>query len=116
MRLSIRLLSALLAFVPVSYASAQTPMTDDAKMTLYTFDKDTDGQSACYDGCARNWPPYLGKAGETKGEGWTLIDRTDGTKQWAHKGKPVYLYFEDTKAGDVLGDGKGGGTWHTLTE
>lgn len=116
MKTSIALLSASLAFAPISYAAAQTAMTNDAKMTLYTFDKDADGKSACYDDCAKNWPPYLGKEGETKAEGWSLVDRTDGTKQWSYKGKPVYLYHEDAKEGDAKGDGKGGGIWHILTE
>ncbi|WP_283177612.1 hypothetical protein [Gemmobacter sp. 24YEA27] len=90
-------------------------MTDDAKMTLYTFDKDTGGKSSCYDDCAAKWPPYLGKAGEDKGEGWTLVERKDGTHQWAYDGKPTYLYVEDTKAGDVMGDGKGG-VWHVIKD
>ena len=96
-------------------AFAQTVMTNDAKMTLYTFDKDEGGKSSCYDDCAKNWPPYLGQAGEDKGEGWTLVERTDGTQQWAYDGKPTYLYIEDTKAGDVMGDGKGG-AWHVIKE
>lgn len=114
MKASIFWLSTALILAPFGLAAAETAMTNDAKMTLYTFDKDTKGTSACYDDCAKNWPPYVGKAGETKGEGWTLIDRTDGSKQWAYKGKPVYLYREDTKAGEKMGEGKGNGTWHVL--
>src|SRR5579871_4774679 len=33
-------------------------MTDFQGMTLYTFDKDTQGVSNCYNGCAKAWPPY----------------------------------------------------------
>ena len=33
--------------------------------------------------------------------------------QWAFKGKPVYLFAGDVKAGDVNGD-KQGGVWHVL--
>lgn len=116
MKTGMMLFTAFFALAPIGYAAAQTVMTDDAKMTLYTFDKDADGKSACYDDCAKNWPPYLGKAGDTKGEGWALVARTDGSQQWAYKGKPVYLYHEDAKEGDAMGDGKGGGTWHKLTQ
>ena len=96
-------------------SAAQTVLTNDAKMTLYTFDQDKDGKSACYDDCAAKWPPYLGKTGEKKGEGWTLVERTDGAMQWAYDGKPTYLYADDKLAGDKSGDGKGG-VWHVIAE
>lgn len=115
MKIASALLSAALALGAVSAAQAETVMTDDAGMTLYTFDKDAGGVSSCYDNCATNWPPYLGEAGEEKGEGWALAARTDGSMQWTYDGKPVYLYYEDTAAGDMKGDGKGG-VWHVLKE
>ena len=96
-------------------AQAVTTIADAKGMVLYTFDKDAGGKPSCYDACAVKWPPYLGKAGETKGEGWTLVDRTDGTKQWAYDGKPMYFYQGDKKAGDAMGDGMGG-MWHVIKE
>ncbi len=36
---------------------------------------------------------------------WTIITRDDGLKQWAYKGKPLYAFAKDTKAGDKTGDG-----------
>ncbi len=99
-----------------STCAAMAGMVMDAKgNTLYIFDKDTGGVSACYDDCAKNWPPYLGKADDPLTEGWTLVDRKDGTKQWAYDGKPMYYFIGDTKAGDVTGDGKGG-VWHVIKE
>ncbi|MBN9047139.1 MAG: hypothetical protein J0H18_15955 [Rhizobiales bacterium] len=32
---------------------------------------------------------------------------------WAYKGKLLYRYHDDKKAGDVKGDGKGG-VWHVV--
>ncbi len=87
--------------------------TDEKGMTLYTFDKDEANKSNCYDECAKNWPPYLAAA-DAKAEGeWTLVDRTDGNKQWAYEGKPVYLWVKDTKPGDVTGD-MVGEVWHVV--
>jgi predicted lipoprotein with Yx(FWY)xxD motif len=87
-------------------------LTDAKGMTLYTWDKDSAGVSTCYDKCAANWPPALASA-DAKADGdFTLVDRTDGTKVWAYKGKPLYLWIKDTKPGDMTGDGVGG-TWHT---
>jgi predicted lipoprotein with Yx(FWY)xxD motif len=99
-----------------STVAAMAGMIMDAKgNTLYIFDKDVGGVSACYDACAAKWPPYLGKADDPLTEGWTLVDRTDGTKQWAYDGKPMYLFAGDTKPGDMAGDGLGG-VWHVIKE
>jgi predicted lipoprotein with Yx(FWY)xxD motif len=85
--------------------------TDDKGMTLYTFDKDDQGKSNCYDQCAKNWPPFAATA-DAKAEGdWTIIDRTDGSKMWAYGGKPLYTFSRDGKPGDVTGD-MVGGVWH----
>lgn len=115
MKTPILWLSVVAALAPFTPALAQSVMTNDEQMTLYTFDKDADGKSACNDDCAKNWPPNLGKAGEAKDSDWTLIERTDGTMQWAYKGKPTYLYHEDMQAGDMKGDGKGG-VWHVIAQ
>ena len=34
-------------------------LTDAKGMTLYTFDKDSAGKSACSGKCAENWPPLI---------------------------------------------------------
>lgn len=74
-------------------------------MSLYTFDKDAGGKSACNGPCATNWPP-LAAAADAKAEGdWSVISREDGSKQWAYKGKPVYHWVKDQKPGDRSGDG-----------
>ena len=92
---------------------AKSGMFVNAKgMTLYTFDKDTAGKSACNGQCATNWPPAL-VADNAKGAGdWTIVVRDDGLKQWAYKGKPVYGWAKDTKPGDTTGDGFMNGAWH----
>ena len=90
-------------------------LTDEKGMTLYVFDKDADGKSACNGPCATNWPPLMA-SGDAKAEGgYTIITRDDGGKQWAYKGKPLYTWTKDTKAGDVTGDGVAGNTWHIAT-
>ncbi len=86
-------------------------LTDANGMSLYTFDPDTATSSACNGGCARNWPPLLA-TNDDKGSGdFTIIDRTNGTKQWAYNGEPLYLWVNDRAPGDTTGDGIGG-TWH----
>lgn len=82
------------------------PVLTDAKgMTLYTFDKDKDGVSSCYEDCAKNWPPLMAPE-ESAAEGdYGVTERTDGTYQWTYKGMPLYTWVKDGKAGDTTGDG-----------
>lgn len=85
----------------------------DAKgMTLYTFDKDSAGKSACNGACATNWPPLVAPAGAKPTGAWTVVTRDDGAMQWAYKTKPLYAWSKDAKPGDVTGDGFLNGAWH----
>jgi len=90
-------------------------LTDANGMSLYTWDKDADGVSNCYDQCATNWPPALADASAAAEGDFTLVDRKDGTKVWAYKGKPLYAWAKDAKPGDTTGDGVGG-AWHLAVE
>lgn len=93
-------------------AMEKNGMLVDAKgMTLYTFDKDSDGKSMCNGGCAQNWPPLMAEAGAKAMEDWTLVKRDDGSLQWAYYGKPLYTFVQDKKPGDMTGEGKMG-VWH----
>lgn len=89
--------------------------TDAKGMTLYTYAKDTPGQSACAGGCATNWPPLAAAADATPTGDWTIIKRADGTAQWAHLGRPLYTFAKDTKPGEKTGDAAGGGTWRAAS-
>lgn len=100
-------------------AHAQAVKTQDgvlvnsAGMTLYTFDKDAGGKSACNDQCAKIWPPVTAAADAKASGDLSVITRDDGSKQWAYKGKPVYLYAKDTKPGDKTGDNFKD-VWHVI--
>ena len=86
-------------------------MTNGAGMTLYTFDRDSAGKSACNGPCAQNWLPFAAMADAKTSGDWSVIARDDGAKQWAYKGKPLYAWTKDAKAGDTTGDGVNG-VWH----
>jgi predicted lipoprotein with Yx(FWY)xxD motif len=74
-------------------------------MTLYTYKDDKGGASTCYDACAENWPPFMVE-GDAAAEGpYTIVERKDGSKQWAKDGMPLYFFVKDQKMGDVTGDG-----------
>ncbi|HZQ62122.1 MAG TPA: hypothetical protein VFC24_12275 [Casimicrobiaceae bacterium] len=112
------LMLVVAAAVVPGLALAQDPgkvtngmLTNSAGMTLYTFDKDSGGKSACNGACANLWPPLKAGADAKASGDWGTIAREDGSKQWTFKGKPVYVYSKDTKAGDKTGDNFGN-VWH----
>jgi predicted lipoprotein with Yx(FWY)xxD motif len=71
------------------------------------------GVSNCYDGCASSWPPFVAAEGAAEGEGFTLVERTDGSMQWAYGDMPLYFWAGDSAPGDMTGDGVGG-VWHVV--
>lgn len=94
-------------------ASAEsTVLTDNAGMTVYTFDKDSADRSACYGDCAAAWPPVAADSMPTGSE-FSAISREDGPDQAVYQGKPLYLFAGDKKPGDVTGDNVQN-VWHTV--
>ena len=82
--------------------------------TVYTFGKDTSGMSNCNGQCATNWPP-LAVAPNAKAMGdYSIVTRSDGTRQWAYKGQPLYYFVKDTKPSDMMGDGVMEGNWKVV--
>ncbi|MEY4884292.1 MAG: hypothetical protein RIS34_2146 [Pseudomonadota bacterium] len=84
-------------------------------MTLYTFDRDTEGsgKSVCNGPCAVNWPPLMALETDKASGDYSIVTRDDGKKQWAAKGKPLYYWIKDTKPGDKTGDGVND-VWHIV--
>lgn len=109
------LLLVACASAPVKYVGGI--LTTQAGMTLYHYAKDTanTGKSECNGSCAKNWPPFLASDGDKTGGFWSIITRDDGSKQWAYKGKPVYLWVKDQKPGDRTGDGVAN-AWRVIEE
>jgi len=81
-------------------------------LTLYVFDADAPGTSACTSQvCITNWPPLIADSNANAVAPFTLITRADGNKQWALRDKPLYFFLGDTQPGDVKGDGVNK-VWH----
>lgn len=77
-------------------------------MSIYTFDKDTPTRSNCRDACVEEWTPIVAAATVIPQGEWSTILRTDGTKQWTFRGRPLYTHKTDSKlrsyeGGDVPG-------------
>jgi predicted lipoprotein with Yx(FWY)xxD motif len=98
--------------MPASIKMANGMLTDTKGMTLYTWDNDKEAnKSSCTGMCLMNWPALKAEASDKDMGEFKVITRDDGSKQWAYKGKPLYYFRMDAKAGDTSGEGRGM-VWH----
>ncbi|GAB2668574.1 hypothetical protein [Kribbella swartbergensis] len=91
-------------------------VVDGNRRTVYVFDKDTAGKSNCEGDCLAKWPVVPAGDGDPQLDGIDAslvgtVTRSDGSKQLAIGGLPIYLFAQDTKAGEAKGQGVGGVWW-----
>jgi predicted lipoprotein with Yx(FWY)xxD motif len=91
-------------------------VVDGNERTVYVFDKDSSGKSNCEDDCLAKWPAVAAGEGTPKLDGIdaslvTTVTRSDGSKQLAIGGLPIYLFAQDSKAGEAKGQAVGGVWW-----
>jgi predicted lipoprotein with Yx(FWY)xxD motif len=90
--------------------------------SLYLFEKDQHGRSACSGSCAMYWPPLITRGKPVAGRGLKesllgTIRRSNGARQVTYAGHPLYRYVLDTKPGQTNGEGLQdfGGGWDVLS-
>lgn len=83
-------------------ALGTTVYADANGRTLYTSSADEMGKSNCKGECAKLWIPAAA-ATKTPSSDWSVIRRSDGIKQWALFGQPLYTYAKDSKIGEATG-------------
>ncbi len=62
------------------------------------------GTRGCDAKCLETWHPYTAAADAVPAGHWTIVTRTDGTRQWAYQGYALYTYTGDKKPGDMIGN------------
>jgi uncharacterized protein (TIGR03118 family) len=98
------------ALVALGKTALGNVLVDARGRTLYLFEKDKLGRSACYGPCAAYWPPRLSPAKARPGSGVRasllgVTKRTDGKRQVTYAGHPLYTFVGDKKAGQTTGEG-----------
>jgi predicted lipoprotein with Yx(FWY)xxD motif len=98
------------ARVSVASSSLGKIIVDSRGRTLYLFEKDTRGHSACSGTCAMYWPPLITRGKPIAGHGLKksllgTIRRANGARQVTYAGHPLYRYVLDTKPGETNGEG-----------
>ena len=109
------------ALVSLGRTALGKVLVDAHGRTLYLFEKDRRGMSACNGACVTYWPPLLSSAKPRPGRGVRasllgLTRRTDGKRQVTYAGHPLYRFVSDRKAGQTTGEGLKdfGATWDVV--
>lgn len=97
-------------------------LTDSSGRTVYLFEKDKHGKSACAGACAQVWSPVTTSAKPAAGSGvksakLSTVKRPGGALQVVYGGHPLYHYADDHKAGQMAGEGSKefGAEWYVVS-
>ena len=101
--------AATVALTAISGIPGQALVGSNGR-TLYLFQADKNGTSACSGACAAAWPPDTLTGTPQAGSGVSqallgTITRADGTMQLTYNGHPLYYFTVDTAAGTAHGQG-----------
>jgi predicted lipoprotein with Yx(FWY)xxD motif len=109
------------ATVDVHKTDLGTILADSQGRTLYLFEADKNGKSACSGACATAWPPLTTTSSAVAGTGAVkkllgTTKRSDGSTQATYNGWPLYLYQGDSATGQTNGQGldQFGAEWYVL--
>jgi predicted lipoprotein with Yx(FWY)xxD motif len=96
----------------------RTVLTNLNGRTLYSLSVEKNGHFVCTGVCLSSWRPLLIPKG-VKPKGpvkLSTVQRPNGKVQVTYKGRPLYRFYGDPKAGEANGEGiKDVGTWHAAT-
>ncbi len=99
-------------------ALGKTVLTTTTGRTLYSLSAEKNGRFICTGSCLSVWHPLTVPAGvmPTGPVKLGTIERPEGGTQVTYKGRPLYRFGSDAKAGEANGEGiKDVGTWHAAT-
>ena len=84
----------------------QGPKLVDLKgMTLYYYEHDTTGKTSnCNGKCTESWVPLPATADAKAVGDFTVISRSDGSRMWAYRYRPLYTSPADKAPGDANGN------------
>lgn len=98
-------------FVVVSTAKGRMLVTT-SQQSIYVFDGDTAQRTTCTGECTQTWRPILAPGVGQTTEGWTIFERSPGVRQWAFRGRPLYINVLDREPRSQEGSDVPG--WHNV--
>jgi predicted lipoprotein with Yx(FWY)xxD motif len=97
---------------------AKTVLATTNGRTLYSLSAEKNGRFICTGSCLSVWHPLTVPTGvkPTGPVKLGTISRPEGGTQVTYRGRPLYRFGGDSKAGEANGEGiKDVGTWHAAT-
>jgi len=96
-------------------------LVDARGRTLYLFEKDRSGTSACNSACVQYWPALTSRATPRAGSGvqqsmLRVVRQQNGVRQVTYAGHPLYTFVGDKSAGQTSGEGltNFGAGWYAI--
>jgi predicted lipoprotein with Yx(FWY)xxD motif len=109
------------AVVSLKKTKLGTILVDARGRTLYLFEKDRSGMSACTNSCLQYWPAFTSRATPHAGKGvqqsmLKLTKQRNGARQVTYAGHPLYTFVGDKRSGQTTGEGlmNFGAGWYVL--
>jgi predicted lipoprotein with Yx(FWY)xxD motif len=110
------------AVVSLRKTSLGTIHVDPRGRTLYLFEKDRKGKSACTSACLSYWPAFTSRTVPRAGTGVRqsllgLAKPQHGLRQLTYAGHPLYRFVGDKRPGQTSGEGLSnfGADWYALS-
>ena len=110
------------AAVTLRKTSLGTILVDPRGRTLYLFEQDSKGTSACTSACLSYWPAFTSRTVPRAGTGVRqsllgLAKPQHGLRQVTYAGHPLYTFVGDKRAGQASGEGLSnfGADWYALS-
>jgi predicted lipoprotein with Yx(FWY)xxD motif len=109
------------AVVTLKKTSLGAILVDPRGRTLYLFEKDEKGVSACNSACLSYWPAFTSRTVPRAGAGvhqslLGLAKPQHGLQQVTYAGHPLYTFVGDKRSGQTTGEGlrNFGAEWYAL--
>jgi predicted lipoprotein with Yx(FWY)xxD motif len=71
--------------------------------SVYAFDGDTPKRSGCDAACEARFVPVQAPATARRHGEWSIFVRASGERQWAFRGRPLYVFAEDGRVRSLAG-------------
>jgi predicted lipoprotein with Yx(FWY)xxD motif len=120
MEVIVRTIIAVAALFAATGASAAQPhlsdgmLVDEHGMTLYAYaGHGVPDSTVCEGSCELNFPAAMADPHDMPTGNLTFVTAPTGARQWAYKGRPLYLGRMDKKPGDHQADGLNS-TWYPV--
>ncbi|MGE4064926.1 MAG: hypothetical protein AB7E79_16295 [Rhodospirillaceae bacterium] len=82
------------------------------QQSVYVLDGDSTQKTTCTGACLQEWQPILAPGVGQVTQDWSIFERSPGVRQWAFRGRPLYIHLLDRESRSQEGSDVPG--WHNV--